>query len=209
MGLLITALLFLSVIVLICGSTLVRIGLHRLFLRGFNQRASDGKEIPLTWSAQNGIGTLGATGLLARAGTNRPVSKDITGQPVLRSTLGVRVISVGLSGVLIYMMFGVPDQFVVDNIFVTFPIVAGLIYAMAHTHMSYLRYDNDGIEVLSWRFTPARAAWKDVIHLQDNGHYLYVFRLSDGSKLEVLKYMTGMREFLTYAQARIAQEDQY
>ena len=196
------------VIVLIFGTMfLLRLWISQAVMRLFNQRSSQDERVPLTGTARMTVGNLPADiNLIAQVGAKKAPMESLNGK-IMTPTIGVRVISLVLTAALLYMMFAVPGEFMPDDIFLTFPLTGLLIYAQVHTHMSYMRYDSEGVEAMTWSFARKQAKWKDIISIRDNGHYLYVFHLGDGTKLQVLKFMKGMPEFLTYAHERMRDYD--
>lgn len=163
------------------------------------QRASSGQQVARTGFAHLGVGTLGADiTLVAQLGKNAQVHEGLTGRR-LKPTIGVRLISFGLSGLVMWLMFAEPGQYIPDDVYIMFPIVGFLIYGMLHTNLSYLRYDSEGFEVMDSLFRKQHVRWRDLIAVRDNGHYLYVFEVTDRRRVQVLKFLGGMPQFLTTA----------
>ena len=78
-----------------------------------------------------------------------------------------------------------------------------LLHAAWHTNSYEASYDDHILTAPNWFFQRRQYRWKDLISIRDNGHYYYVLRFADGQKLQVQKYLVGIRDFLTYARLQI------
>ena len=171
------------------------------------QRATGGARVPLTPLARAGLGTLPADAtLFARIGSTDAPRADPTSR-VLRATVGVRAISLGVTALVLILTWGFPGTLLPDDAYLALGLTALLLYAAASTLSAELRYDTDGLEVRTPGFRRVQIPWRDLASIQDNGHYLYILRSRDGRRAEVLKYLTGMPDFLAYAQAQMKRND--
>ncbi|MEP3845905.1 MAG: hypothetical protein ABJM43_11255 [Paracoccaceae bacterium] len=169
-------------------------------IRGvFAQKTSTGARVTETTLAKTGLGNLPLdVSLIARIGSNaapRAVSNGL----ILRPTVGLRLMSAALTLFLFWMAWFNPGAYLPDNVLILIPVTLAALYGFANTNLSFLRYNLDGFEVMDSLFRRRRIAWSDVKDIQDDGHYMYVFRLRSGSKVKALKYLGGMPEFLNHA----------
>ncbi|MEO9822103.1 MAG: hypothetical protein ABJ370_21465 [Paracoccaceae bacterium] len=189
----------LPTLILIAGFWTCIFLLKRSIQGVFAQKSSAGEHVPKTGLAKTGLGNLSLdAALVAKIGSNAAPRADFNGL-ILRPTIGVRLISVTLTLFLMYLIWFNPGEFVPDNVWILFAITIAAFYGMVHTNSSYLRYNLDGFEVIDSLFRRHNVAWQDLEAIRDNGHYLYVFHLRSGKRLNALKFLAGMPEFLNHA----------
>lgn len=145
-----------------------------------------------------------SAGVVARSGTGRAADRMID-EHVLRPTLGVRAVSLISAGAILFVIWGTPGALVPSDGPITWGLTALIAYSVVYLFSYELRYDRDRIIAQGWAFNRREHAWRDLVRIRDNGHYLYVLNFEDGSRLEVQKYLAGMPDFLTFAQTRIAE----
>lgn len=193
--------LFLSLII---GPYFLAWKLGRFVNNKTAQRDSRGDPIARTSASRFGLGNLSpAAGLLAGVGQSAMPQMSLNSL-ILRPTIGMRLISFATAAVLA-VMFAIDDGSLFPrNIYVIAGLVVLVAYGLLHTNTYSLRYDTEGFTTRDDFFRQRTAAWRDVISVQDNGHYLYVIQLENGSKLNVPKYLVGIRDFLTYAKDQMA-----
>ncbi len=179
-------------------------GLNTFIYRVFAQRDAKGRSIELTTTGKlQGANLPVDISLIARLGRNaEPVHKDdgIT----LRPTIGLRLISFALTLITVWYIYYSVD--LVSEVDPKIVWVGGglFLYMLAFTNLSWVKYNAESFSTMGYAFQTKSAAWRDVISIQDEGHYLYVLRTVDGQKLEIPKYMVGITDFLAYAQDQIA-----
>ena len=177
-------------------------------LRGLtDQRDSRGERIAQGPMARMGIGSLTADmALLAQVGGKVAPERGLN-QIILRPTRGLRIISVGGAALLLFEMIRSFDYYFADSLLIPACLAGFVIYAVAQTLTYQLRYDTDGFTAQDALFRARRVAWKNVVNLTDNGHYLYYVGLDHGRRVEVPKYLVGIRDFLTYAKDQMRYHD--
>ena len=169
-----------------------------------NQRDSDGTVIDLTPLAKTHAANL-PRDISFVAGIGAQTAPQMTlNEPTLRPTVGLRLVSVGISGVLMQYTWISDEGYIPDNIYVKMATTVIVLYSLIYTTTYNLRYDRDVLIDSDWLFRRREILWKDVVSLQDNGHYSYVIGVQSGKSVEVMKYMTGIREFLATARQNIA-----
>ena len=189
----------LPILILIAGFWICVFLLKRSIRGVFAQRTSAGERVTKTTLAKTGLGNLPLdVSLIARIGSKAAPRADSNGL-ILRPTVGLRLMSTGLTLFLFWMAWFNPGAYLPDNVLILIPVTLAALYGFANTNLSFLRYNLDGFEVMDSWFRRRRIAWSDVQDIQDDGHYMYIFRLRSGSKVKALKYLGGMPEFLNHA----------
>lgn len=172
--------------------------------RWVRQTSGASGRVRMTALGGMGIGNLplglNVIALIGSGGTGRQLASGRE----LRPTFGMRFISVVLTVLLLWLIWGDLGTFVPDDIFLTFPLTAAVIYAFAQTNLAYLRFDNDGFEGIDYLFRAKTARWADLVGIRDQGQYQYIFDLQNGDRLRVIKFMGGMPRFLAVASNQIA-----
>lgn len=170
----------------------IRAGLDHVF----GQRDSTGRAIPKTGM---GIGDLPADmGLIARVGElarNRMTFDRV----YMRPTIGLRAISIGLTGWIFYLLWTDQGSFVPTTGITLYLIVGALVYALFYINFYQAHYDQHGLTIPNAMLLDQTRDWKDLIMIQDDGHYAYVLTFATGPKLRMQKYLVGARAFLTFA----------
>lgn len=178
--------------------------LRRRIAAQTTQRGSRGETIPLTGLARLGLGTLSpGVGFVASLGEGAAPQQTLN-QLILRPTIGARLSSLALAGVVIVLVLGDQGGLAADMPYLVPAVFAAILYGFLHTQTYTLRYDTDGLITRDSLFRQQQAAWRDVVSVRDNGHYLYVIALATGQKITVPKYLVGIRAFLTYANDQMA-----
>ncbi|MCG3269124.1 hypothetical protein [Yoonia sp. I 8.24] len=168
-----------------------------------NVRDSSGREVTQTRLAKTQLGNLPTDiSLIAGVGKNAAPQQSLN-ETVLHPTIGLRLISLGVSGTLLWMVWLNGADYVPDAPYLKEVVSAVVAYSLLYTNLYELRYDQHGVIHKDWFFREVDFAWRDIVSLRDNGHYAYIVRTADGKKVEVLKYLIGIRPFLTYAHAQI------
>lgn len=143
------------------------------------------------------------TAFIANAGSQGPAQTSIDGQ-ILRPTIGLRALSaIGSAALLYFMWLGDPALFPFSD-GIKLACTIALIYAAAYMFTYELRFDRDRMIARGWAFNRREHAWKDLVRIRDNGHYLYVLNFSNGKKLEIQKYLVGIDAFLALAERHIS-----
>ncbi len=168
-----------------------------------NVRDSDGRKVAQTRLAKTQLSSLPTDiSLIAGVGKNAAPQQSLN-ETVLRPTIGLRLISLGVSGALLWMVWLSGADYVPDIAYLKEGVSVIVAYSLLYTNLYELRYDQHGVIHKDWFFREVDFAWRDVVSLRDNGHYAYIVRTADGKKAEVMKYLVGIRPFLTYAHAQI------
>jgi len=204
-GLLVAAILALALfalagfLILIIGPYFLTWWLGRKLHRKTAQRDSRGQSIPLTTSARFGLGNFsGDMTLLSGLGRNATPHHTLN-EITLRPTIGLRLVSVLVAAAFWFLIAVDDGELLGDGYAVTAGLCGLWAYSFVQTNFYELRYDSHGFITRDWVFRRREVAWRDVIRIEDNGTYLYVIKMQDGSKLEIQKYLVGIRDFLTYA----------
>ncbi|WP_157033175.1 hypothetical protein [Loktanella sp. S4079] len=172
-----------------------------------NQRDSKGQEVEQTGFAKTQLGNLPAdVGFVAGVGKNAEpaVTLNVT---ILRPTIGMRLISIGVGGAIIWMIWLSETNYLPDIAYLDIGTSIVVAYSLLYTNLYELRYDQHGIIHKDWFLREVEFRWRDIISIKDNGQYAYILRLENGKKTEVLKYLVGIRPFLTYAKEQIAKNN--
>lgn len=175
--------------------------------RAVSQRDANGRRVPLTPMGRTHLAGLALDAdLIARLGTGDAPEQDL-GAITLRTSFGVRLISASMTLLVGSIVALQPGEFLPDDPLVYIAGGALFIYSFAFIWLYRLTYDRYGFRTTGPLFGTKEVLWRDVATLQDNGHYLYVVRTHAGRKVEVQKYLTGIRDFLAYAQDQIDYHD--
>lgn len=135
--------------------------------------------------------------LLARAGL-KAEPKSSLDTWILRPTLGMRIISLGLGALAVILIWSVPELSLGST---GNAVVTGVALYSALVIGTYeARFDRDTVSAPNWLFQRREHAFRDLVEIRDDGHYLYKFRFSDGRTLEVQKYLVGIDKLLGYGQ---------
>ena len=162
-----------------------------------------GVDVPLTLAARLGLGRLPLdVALTSRIGES--ALPDVSaGSITMRPTIGLRLSSLGLTALLVAITLSDPDHFGLPDA-ALIGIAALVAHAVLFTQLFFVRYDTEAFTVLTQLFQSRSTPWSDVISIQDDGNYLYLFRTTEGRTVRVLKYTTGISDFLAYASDQMA-----
>ncbi len=189
-----------ALVVVYFGPILLAWVLGRKLRDAARQKDSRGRPVQMNAMANAGFGNLPiGAGFFASLGEDAGPQVGV-GEIVMRPTWGVRVSGIVFSGLLIYISHIGYGDFVPASPY-TWPVIGvALIYAALATNIYEVRYDREGFSVSGFARSRKNVKWNDLAHITDNGHYLYTFKTFGGKKVEVQKYLVGVRDFLTYAQ---------
>lgn len=195
----------LLILALVVRAIVRRLRGHRgIFDRNANIRGRGGEEIEKTRLAKLGLGGLDTNAaIIATAGTARaaPMSLD---DHILRPSIGLRAMSViGSGAALVLTWFGHEDWVPLGDM-AKMGLTAALAYGALIMFTYELRYNRDRLIARGWLFNRREFAWRDLVRIRDNGHYLYVLNFSNGARLEIQKHLVGMPDFLSRAKQQIA-----
>ncbi len=161
---------------------------------------------------KSALGSLGVANLpldvalVAGIGKSREAPQTI-GDRFLRPTIGLRMISLVLSGLVLWGLWLGPAEFRLPVPALQWGLSALLVYGVFFIQTYEARYDDYRIVTRGWFFQRKEVLWKDVISLRDNGHYIYNLHTEAGKKYEVQKYLVGIVDFVAYANTRIARNN--
>ncbi len=172
-----------------------------------NLRDSKGQKIEQTGFAKTQLAGLPFdVAYLAKIG-NDAAPRQTLNTTHLRPTIGLRVISLGLSAVFMAMFFAPASSSASLPPSTMLMMLTIVGYAALHTNLYSASYDNHSLIAPNRFFQRKEYRWNDITAIKDNGHYLYQLHLINGQKVEIQKYLVGIRDFLTFAQEKIAQNN--
>ena len=186
---------------------LVRRGLRRLFGAG-----SDRDDIAKTTLAKLGAGNLpGDASAIARIGTGGEAAFSLNTR-IMKASLGLKLVAIVVGGLLQAYLWtdfqpefweetGISSTGYEDLIKAT--VAAIVVYSWFYIFFYEVRYDDYSIIAPNSFLRPREYVWKELSSIHDDGHYAYKLRFRDGRKLAMQKYVVGIRDFLSYAKARI------
>ncbi|MGL4321959.1 MAG: hypothetical protein ACRCS3_13960 [Paracoccaceae bacterium] len=137
--------------------------------------------------------------LIAHIGENRR-PKETAGTQVLRTTLGLRAISLGLSAlILFYMLSGAfaPQGLSPENAVMMWILGGGIAIGILDVLTYELRYDRHGMVLTRFMYWRRSYDWVHLMGIDDDQHYQYVLAFSKGGRVKVMKHLVGIHEFLT------------
>lgn len=150
--------------------------------------------------------------LVAHIGTGGPAATSV-GEKVLRPSIGVRLVILGVAGVILYYTtqpafwqtdFGGLDEgtgWIFSAARVLLPIAA--LYGVLYIFTSEARYDRDVLIVTRAMLYRREYRWKNLTRIGDGGAYDLVLFFKPGGKAKVLKHSAGIAEFKTFALAQV------
>lgn len=165
-------------------------------------RRATGTEVPDTQTAETpaaalGIGNLpGPMDLIARTGQHDQPHMSL-GTVVMRPTKGLRLISLGGSALVLFLLWGpflggAPGMAVMKIL-----VTLALGYAALFVAGYEARYDGEGITAPDWAFRDRQHAWEHFVSIKDDGHYMYKLRFESGT-LMLQKHLRGIPTFLAF-----------
>jgi uncharacterized membrane protein YidH (DUF202 family) len=137
--------------------------------------------------------------LIAQIGENSK-PQQTAGTQVLRTTLGLRAISLGISALgLSYLASGryAPQGFAPDNTAMVLIFVTVLAIGVLDVLTYELQYDRHGMVLTRFMYWRRSYEWAHLMGIDDDQHYQYVLAFSKGGRVKVMKHLVGMPEFLT------------
>lgn len=174
--------------------------------RIFGRRSKD-TDVDLTFAAKRGIGRLPAhMDFIAGFGKTRS-APEIGQGGVLTPTLGLRFISVLLTLACLWIVWFGPPEYTGGSLLIKSAITAALAYAAIYIQLYSLSFDAERFSHRGWTFRYREYLWRDLVSIQDNGHYVYALRMKGGAKVDVQKYLVGIPAFVAYAKDRIVQNN--
>jgi hypothetical protein len=147
--------------------------------------------------------------LIAQIGEGRRPQQS-AGAQVLRTTLGLRAISLGLSGlVLFYLLSGafVPQGVSPESDAILWLSVAVLGIGVMDVLTYELQYDRHGMVLTRFIYWRRSYDWVHLMGIDDDQHYQYVLAFSKGGRVKVMKHLVGMPEFLTLVAKTLDRND--
>lgn len=127
------------------------------------------------------------------------------GDHFLRPTIGLRLISLGLSALCLYFILFGPEEYRLPFPVMTWSLTAALIYGVLYIQTYEARYDDYRIVYRGWLFQRKEALWSEVYSINDDGQYQYILRTDSGKRVEIQKNLVGIVDFVSYANQRIAE----
>ena len=140
------------------------------------------------------------------AGAGRSATApDTLGDHTLRPTIGLRLISLGISALVLYLIWFGPAETRLPYPPASWTLTAAVAYGILYIQTYEARYDRDRINYRDALMRQHEVLWRDVFAIRDDGHYEYHLLTDSGRKIRLQKYLVGISDFLTYAETRIAQ----
>jgi hypothetical protein len=127
-------------------------------------------------------------------------ARQSAGTSVLRTTQGLRAISLGISGLgLVLLLSGVfaPQGLSPDNTAMVWIFCAFLAVGVADILTYELQFDRDGMVLTRFMYWRRSFEWVHLMGIDDDQNYQYVLAFSKGGRVKLLKHLVGMPEFLT------------
>ena len=141
--------------------------------------------------------------LLAGIGKGKAAPQTIADR-TLRPTSGLRFITLGLGGLMLWLVWLGPEGIRMGSDVFGLLLSAFALYSIIHVQTYEARYDDYRLEYRGWFFQTRQVLWRDIASIRDDGAYIYVLRTHTGKKVEVQKYLVGITDFVAYALTRIA-----
>ncbi len=165
--------------------------------RWFAQRDADGRMVDTTGLAGLGGGLPIDAGMVAQigAGAKARMSLDTT---VMRPTIGLRLLSLGVSGLILFMIWARPGVYIPTGT-MSAVMTAGILFAAIRIMSYEVRYNSQTLSAPNWMFQARDFDMHTLISVRDNGHHIYKLRFDDGQSVALQKYLVGMPDFLSYA----------
>lgn len=139
------------------------------------------------------------TDLIAGIGTHRAAEQSL-GTTVMRASIGIKVISILLLPFICWVLYFDPSGISLAGVpFLREAIVAMAVYAIIFTFSYTVRYDREEIVATGALIFRKTRRWKDLVSIKDAGNYTLIVRFADGRKLNIQKYLVGIRDFINLA----------
>jgi hypothetical protein len=137
--------------------------------------------------------------LIAQIGENSK-PKQSAGTQVLRTTSGLRAISLGLSALILVLLTSgafAPQGLSSENTPLICLFGAFLAIGVIDILTYELQYDRHGMILTRFSYWRRSYEWAHLMGIDDDQHYQYVLAFSKGGRVKVLKHLVGMPDFLT------------
>jgi hypothetical protein len=192
--------------VLICGSIVVGIWARS---RERSRHAPLGDRLGRTTMSRIASPLRGDLSLIAQLGENASPRVSVD-QIEMQTTLGVRLISVVLSGAFLAMLWMggfevtgfVPTQGIIP-LLLSFGVLIGMVEVFTYE----LRVDRSVMILTRFLFWRRVYIWDDLMGIDDDQNYQYVLAFAKGGRVKVLKHLVGMPGFLTFVAEVLARND--
>lgn len=138
--------------------------------------------------------------MIARIGEIASPSQS-AGTRVLRTTPGLRAISLGISALgLMQLLTGVfvPQGLSPENTPIVWVITILLAIGVSEILTYELQYDRHGMVLTRFMYWRRSFDWVHLMGIDDDQNYQYVLAFSKGGRVKLLKHLVGMPEFLTH-----------
>jgi hypothetical protein len=119
----------------------------------------------------------------------------------MRTTLGLRIISLGLSSALLVLLWTGRFEmtgFLPTNGVIPWVISLGVVIGMVEVFTYELRVDRSVMILTRFMFWRRIYMWDDLMGIDDDQNYQYVLAFAKGGRVKVLKHLVGMPGFLTF-----------
>ncbi len=119
----------------------------------------------------------------------------------MRTTLGLRLISAGLSTALLVLLWSgafEPTGFLPQRGIIPVLISLGVIIGMVEVFTYELRVDRSVMILTRFLFWRRIYMWDDLLGIDDDQNYQYVLAFAKGGRVKVLKHLVGMPGLLTF-----------
>jgi hypothetical protein len=152
---------------------------------------------------------------LAQLGTGAQAELSL-GQRVLRPSIGVRLIVLGLGAMVVHGLaqmsgqqggFQVADPGFYGTLMIALCLLA-VVNGVAYIFTFETRYDRDMLVVTRMMYFRREYRWKNLWRIADDGAYELHLFFEPGGRAKVLKHSVGIAEFKDFALAQIRRNRQ-
>jgi hypothetical protein len=151
----------------------------------------------------------GDLSVIAALGENAS-PRTVLGTIEMRTTIGLRAISVVLSGFLLWLLWNgafegtgfLPSRGVIPWC-LTVLILLGIVEIFTYE----LRVDRSVMILTRFKFWRRVYLWDDLLGIDDDQNYQYVLAFSKGGRVKVMKHLVGMPGFLTFVAEILARNE--
>jgi hypothetical protein len=147
--------------------------------------------------------------LIAQIG-QRGTARKSAGMKTLRTTPGLRAISLGVSALGIFLLLAgvfALQGLTPDNTLAVCLFLAVLGISVLEVHSYELRYDRDGMVLTRLMYWRRSFDWVHLMGIDDDQNYHYVLAFSKGGRVKVMKHLVGMTDFLTHVATVLDRND--
>jgi hypothetical protein len=166
--------------------------------RRFGQSDADGRMPDKTLGAKLGGGLAFDAGMVAQIGAGAKARMSLN-TTIMRPTIGMRALSLGLSAIVLYMIWFRSGELMPGGKGVSIALSVSILYAAIRIMFYEVRYDDRSLSTTNWLFQRCDFDMAGLVALRDNGHHVYKLRFENGKSIELQKYLVGMPDFLSYA----------